>query len=60
MTRRVPAQEQRYPPLCPDPDYCVGNNMCFWDCEADPDAGIEPGPEPSPKQCSEHTSEQSR
>ena len=26
---RVPALERRYPPGCPDPDWCAGNNVCY-------------------------------
>jgi len=29
---RVPALERRYPPGCPDPDWCAGNNVCYWEC----------------------------
>jgi hypothetical protein len=32
IRRRVPALERRYPPGCPDPDWCGGNNVCYWDC----------------------------
>lgn len=31
-----PADEQRYPPGCPDPDWCRGNG-CYWDCKYDGD-----------------------
>ncbi len=30
--KRVPALEQRHPPGCPDPDWCAGNNVCYWRC----------------------------
>lgn len=28
---------------CPDPDWC--GEGCYWDCRADPDAGIDDQPE---------------
>ena len=37
-----PFKRWRHPPGCPDSDWCSGNNDCFWDCQGDPDAGIEP------------------
>lgn len=34
---RVPAHERRYPPGCPDGDWCRGNNVCYWNCKGDSD-----------------------
>lgn len=34
---RVPAFERRYPPGCPDPDWCAGNGVCYWCCDRSPD-----------------------
>lgn len=28
----IPADKRRYPPGCPDPDWCRGNRACWWDC----------------------------
>lgn len=33
--RKIPADEQRYPPGCPDPDWCAGNRVCYWDCNGE-------------------------
>ena len=30
--KRVPALKQSHPPGCPDPDWCAGNGVCYWDC----------------------------
>jgi hypothetical protein len=30
---KTPADLQRYPPGCPDPDWCSGNRVCYWACE---------------------------
>ena len=32
--RRNPARERRYPPGCPDPDWCSANG-CWWDCQGE-------------------------
>lgn len=37
----IPADSRRYPVGCPDPDWCRGNRLCYWDCTADPDEIIE-------------------
>lgn len=39
--RRIPADDRRYPPGCPDGDWCRGNRMCFWDCRGN-DIGDAP------------------
>lgn len=31
----IPADRRRYPPDCPDPDWCRGNRSCYWRCNAD-------------------------
>ncbi len=36
-----PALKQLYPPGCPDPDWCGGNNACYWRCTAPPDIDSE-------------------
>jgi len=36
-----PYKRWRHPPGCPDSDWCSGNSICFWDCQGDPDAGID-------------------
>ena len=28
----LPANVNRYPPRCPDPDWCRCNHVCYWDC----------------------------
>jgi len=28
----IPADLTRHPPGCPDPDWCSGNGLCYWDC----------------------------
>jgi hypothetical protein len=39
---RVPAIDQRFPPRgCPDPDWCRGNNVCYWDCSRNFDIDSE-------------------
>ena len=30
---RIPADERRHPPGCPDADWCRGNRACWWDCQ---------------------------
>lgn len=40
----IPADRRRYPPDCPDPDWCRGNRSCYWRCQDDG----EPPPEPTP------------
>jgi hypothetical protein len=37
LTGRIPAHKRRYPPGCPDPDWCAGNNVCYWECSRGPD-----------------------
>lgn len=37
-SRPIPADEQRHPFGCPDADWCRGNRLCYWQCNADPDA----------------------
>jgi hypothetical protein len=32
-SRIVAARRRRYPPGCPDADWCAGNNLCYWNCE---------------------------
>jgi hypothetical protein len=29
---KIPAELTRYPPGCPDPDWCTGNGVCHWRC----------------------------
>lgn len=41
FTIAPPYQRWRYPPGCPDADWCSGNSTCHWDCQGDPDAGID-------------------
>jgi hypothetical protein len=44
MTPRPnPADERRYPVGCPDADWCRGNG-CFWNCQGDPDEGVDDEP----------------
>lgn len=31
-----PYQRWRHPPGCPDSDWCAGNGVCYWDCQAGP------------------------
>lgn len=31
----IPAREKRYPPGCPDPDWCISNKGCYWNCRDD-------------------------
>jgi len=38
----VPADGTRYPTGCPDPDWCRGNRVCYWRCQADPDEDLHP------------------
>lgn len=33
----IPADEQRHPFGCPDAEWCRGNRLCYWHCNADPD-----------------------
>lgn len=40
---KIPADEQRYPYGCPDPEWCRGNRLCYWKCQADPDAAEKTG-----------------
>ena len=35
-----PYTRWRHPPGCPDSDWCRGNGVCYWDCQADPDLWI--------------------
>lgn len=37
----IPADQQRYPPRCPDPDWCRGSKLCYWHCVARPDDDLE-------------------
>ena len=36
----IPADTQRYPFGCPDPEWCRGNRCCYWDCKAEPDEDL--------------------
>ncbi len=29
-----PYQRWRHPPGCPDVDWCYGNKVCYWHCQA--------------------------
>lgn len=31
----IPADTIRHPSGCPDPDWCVGNRVCYWDCRGE-------------------------
>lgn len=31
----IPADRQRHPSGCPDPDWCSGNRICYWNCRND-------------------------
>lgn len=31
--RCLPTDEWRYPPDCPDADFCAGNRICMWRCQ---------------------------
>ena len=31
----IPADTQRYPSGCTDPDWCRGNRACWWGCRDD-------------------------
>jgi hypothetical protein len=33
-----PYRRWRYPPGCPDPDWCSGNGVCYWRCNDNEDA----------------------
>lgn len=33
----IPADKQRHPFGCPDPEWCRGNRLCYWHCNAEPD-----------------------
>lgn len=44
MASDPPYRRWRHPPGCPDSDWCSGNGCCFWDCQGDPDAGMDPPP----------------
>jgi hypothetical protein len=35
LKRVIPADERRYPPGCPDGDWCRGNRICYWNCRDD-------------------------
>jgi hypothetical protein len=44
-----PYERWKHPPGCPDGDWCRGNGVCYWDCQADgsywdcqADTGTEP------------------
>ena len=28
----IPADVMNYPPGCPDPIWCSGNRLCYWQC----------------------------
>ena len=43
VTKIIPADTQRYPSGCPDPDWCRGNRACWWGCRDD---DTPPTPEP--------------
>ena len=36
----IPADTQRYPFGCPDPEWCRGNRCCYWECTAEPDEDL--------------------
>lgn len=33
----IPADSERHPAGCPDPDWCRGNRCCYWRCVHDGD-----------------------
>jgi hypothetical protein len=56
----IPACEQRYPPGCPDPDWCSGNGLCYWNCTAGPDDDLIEAERASAHRVSEELAEMSK